>query len=48
LRVIAGATHLASLDRPDAFTAAIRAFAEEIYRGSPAATAAPPPAFAAL
>lgn len=29
--MIAEATHLASLDRPDAFTAAVRAFAEEAY-----------------
>lgn len=36
LRVIAGATHLASLDRPDEFTSAVREFAEEIYREEPA------------
>jgi len=36
LRVIRGATHLASLDRPDEFTAAVREFAEEIYRLAPA------------
>lgn len=39
LCVIAGATHLASLDRPKEFTAAIRAFAEEIYREAPAVAA---------
>lgn len=38
LHVIAEATHLASLDRPDAFTAAVRAFAEEAY-SQPAAAA---------
>jgi pimeloyl-ACP methyl ester carboxylesterase len=39
VRVIPGASHLASLDRPEAFTAAVRAFAEEVFGEASAATA---------